>query len=1048
MKRHLFIFLVALLTLSGSLVTAFSTLAERDFQLRGYADPSQDANLPFRVPRLGVNVELTQYQPAQLETQFGLMEQAHITWLRQAVRWDQLEPRPGEFHWQEWDTLIQQLGGHPDLRLVAVLVNTPGWARGSRVVDSPTVPPENPEAFAAFARAFASRYGDTIDYYQIWDEPNLADAWGGLEPRPAEYVALLAAAYHAVHSADQSATVISAALAPTLESGPTNISDLLYLRDMYALGAQPYMDAAAAKPYGFNISPGDRSVQPDTLNFSRIIALREEMVRHGDGKKALWASNWGWNALPENWQGNTSIWGQVSAADQITFTVDALSRAEREWPWLGGMILQHWQPDAPPEDASWGFALIDRQGSPSPLWHILTQLAPPEAAQNGLFPPGNPYARYYGVWKFGPLGADIGWVQDSQFDFDFTGKSISLLLRQDDYTAYLYPTVDGEQANTLPQDASGNAYLILTSGSLLPETNLVSVAHNLTSDKHTLHVVADRGWDRWALAGFGVSSGNLTEPYNRQINMAWFVAFVALCASAVTGWQARPTFALFLNVIKNLSFVTQWILSAAASAFLLMGMLLTWGDGIPHFFRRDPIPLILAIATAGLLKLHLGIVITLISAAVLLVIFYHRTDIGLTLTLFLSPFFLFPVELYRFAFPLAEVMILLTTAAWLMHLFIEWGLNSQSSVSQFRRLRSLKNVLYIDYAVLAWVALGFLALTWSARRAEAITELRVLIIEPALFYLIFRTSRLERQSIVRILDAVLLAGVLVAVIGLWQFFQGQSIITAEGGAQRLASVYGSPNNVGLFLGRCIPFFLAFLIVRVDLTRRIIAGVCLIPIGLAVLLSQSVGAIFVGIPAAIFVVFILVMRRRARWVLVALTVVGLAVFILALQSPRFARVLDFSSGTNFYRIRVWQSALSIIHDHPLTGLGLDQFLYAFRGHYILPDAWQEPNLSHPHNILLDFWVRLGILGVVLLLAFQIIFWTRMRHLYHLYRAHDPLSLALIVGTIGSMANLVAHGLIDNSVYVHDLAYVFVTLLALSHFAPTQPRTREPLTNLPG
>ena len=55
---------------------------------------------------------------------------------------------------------------------------------------------------------------------------------------------------------------------------------------------------------------------------------------------------------------------------------------------------------------------------------------------------------------------------------------------------------------------------------------------------------------------------------------------------------------------------------------------------------------------------------------------------------------------------------------------------------------------------------------------------------------------------------------------------------------------------------------------------------------------------------------------------------------------------------------------MIHDHPITGLGLDQFLYAYRGRYILPDAWQEPNLSHPHNILLDFWVRLGIFGVLL------------------------------------------------------------------------------------
>ena len=39
------------------------------------------------------------------------------------------------------------------------------------------------------------------------------------------------------------------------------------------------------------------------------------------------------------------------------------------------------------------------------------------------------------------------------------------------------------------------------------------------------------------------------------------------------------------------------------------------------------------------------------------------------------------------------------------------------------------------------------------------------------------------------------------------------------------------------------------------------------------------------------------------------------------------------------------------------VGLDNFLYAYRGRYILDAAWQEPNLNHPHNIVLDFATRL-------------------------------------------------------------------------------------------
>jgi hypothetical protein len=140
---------------------------------------------------------------------------------------------------------------------VVVLLNSPGWAHESQPEATNTAPPDEPAVFAAFARVFAERYGATIDHYQIWEEPNLQDAWGGFNPRPADYAALLRETYDAIHGADAGAMVIAAALAPTTERGGDNISDLLYLRDLYALGANNYADAFAAKPYGFNSSPED-----------------------------------------------------------------------------------------------------------------------------------------------------------------------------------------------------------------------------------------------------------------------------------------------------------------------------------------------------------------------------------------------------------------------------------------------------------------------------------------------------------------------------------------------------------------------------------------------------------------------------------------------------------------------------------------------------------------------------------------------------------------------------------------------------------------------
>ncbi len=309
MRRQLFILLIALMVLAGSVVTVGATIHQRDADLRGYVDPVQTADLPYRQPLLGVNAELTQYSASALTQQLDLMRQAHITWVRQFFRWDEIEPQPGVYQWDQWDAIVQPFTANTDLKLVAVLMNAPAW---THEVDNPTAPPTDPADFAAFARAFAERYGATIDVYQIWDEPNLREAWGGADPRPADYLALLSDAYSAIHGADSSATVIAAGLAPTTETGPANLSDIDYLNDLYALGAAPYMDAVGAKPFGFDRSPDDRTVRADTLDFSRLVALREVMTEHGDGAKALWLSSWGWNSLPADWSGAPSIWGSVS----------------------------------------------------------------------------------------------------------------------------------------------------------------------------------------------------------------------------------------------------------------------------------------------------------------------------------------------------------------------------------------------------------------------------------------------------------------------------------------------------------------------------------------------------------------------------------------------------------------------------------------------------------------------------------------------------------------------------------------------------------------
>jgi uncharacterized membrane protein YsdA (DUF1294 family) len=68
-------------------------------------------------------------------------------------------------------------------------------------------------------------------------------------------------------------------------------------------------------------------------------------------------------------------------------------------------------------------------------------------------------------------------------------------------------------------------------------------------------------------------------------------------------------------------------------------------------------------------------------------------------------------------------------------------------------------------------------------------------------------------------------------------------------------------------------------------------------------------------------------------------------------------------------------------------------------------------------------------VVLLIAMQAAFWRSAAGTFRRVRKADPLLAALVVGAMGSMADFLAHGLVDNSYFVVDLSFVFCLTLAL-------------------
>ncbi len=1029
----------------GLIVTglaAWVIVAQRQFETRGASRGPRGFPEPIaytEVPRTGINVALEQYDPAALQRHLDQIQALGFAWVRQTFPWAEMEPERGRFDWTAWDRIVHAVVSDRSvpLQMIAVLDTCPVWAHPS--IPDTQSPPTDPADFARFAGEFAKRYGDRIHVYQIWDEPNLGDRWDG-EVNPVAYAEMLRQARQAILANDPSAVVMLAGLAPTIENSRANMSNWLYLRRLYEVGAGRYFDIASGKPYGFSTSPLDRRVDPEVLNFSHIVLMREEMEKHGDSGKPIWASHFGWNALPASWTGKPSIWGQVTLADQADYTREALRRVMREWSWMGVMVLESWQPAAPADDPRWGFAVAWPDGL-RPIADVYSQVdgtlgygvgyhsaARPPSLASETYVAGPAEFSPPEHWSFSELGAD--WTQTGdKVTIEFLGTGLALRVRRAADRANFYITVDGQPANALPRDSRGAFLQLIPPDVQRASVDTIPVATGLTLGVHTAEIVAERGWSQRSLIGWSVQA----EPASLKRYDFALAALMLLGIVLVIG-------AVFAAQRVEWGTATGWVrwgdvahavLMVIAAIVFYASMWLTWSEQVPAALRRvgDAAGLAALLGLSVLFYVSPWLVVTLLSGLVLFVLILLRLDLGLALVALVIPFYMLPRTINQYLFAMTEIVLIMCLVAWLLRNLARARSQASSPGSIWVVARDLWSAVrgqwsWLDGAVLAFVVVSVASLFVAEYPKYALREFRGMVLEPALFYLMLRTTARRHPALWRVVDAWMAAGVLVAVIGLVQYALNINIITAEAGQHRLRSVYGSPNNVGLFLGRVLPVMIAVALLGAG-RRRWLYGLSAVPVAAAILLSFSKGALLLGVPAALLVIGVLA-GGRWLWATLAAVGAGAVAAIPLLRTPRFQSLLDVTSGTSFFRLNLWQSALWMIRDHPMLGVGLDNFLYQYRGRYMFPEAWAEPMLSHPHNLVLDYAARLGLMGLAAGVWLHIEFWRAAFPLRHL---RDPLNRALAIGLMASMADFLAHGLVDASYFVVDLSYVFMMTLAL-------------------
>jgi hypothetical protein len=324
-----------------------------------------------RAPSVGVNTFLEQeVEPQKRQRSLELLRAAGVTWIRQELPWEQIEPvAKGQTTWDKFDDIVeraQALG----IEVLFRLDTSPRWALPSTAPDG-LGPPVRQEDYWDFVEQVARRYRGRVHAYQIWNEPNLSLEWGRQAPDAAAYARLLQGAAERLRRADPDARVVLAGMAPTLTESVEAENELRYLQDLYTAGAGGSFDVLAVQAYGLRGGPDDPRTGDADVNFSRPRLVRELMERNGDANTPVWATEVGWNVNPPDLA--VQRFGRVTSVLQARYTVRAIERARTEWPWLQALFIWYWKradESNRGEDWYW-FRLADPDFTLQPVYYAL-----------------------------------------------------------------------------------------------------------------------------------------------------------------------------------------------------------------------------------------------------------------------------------------------------------------------------------------------------------------------------------------------------------------------------------------------------------------------------------------------------------------------------------------------------------------------------------------------------------------------------------------------------------------------------------------------------
>lgn len=308
----------------------------------------------------------------------------------------------------------------------------------------------------------------------------------------------------------------------------------------------------------------------------------------------------------------------------------------------------------------------------------------------------------------------------------------------------------------------------------------------------------------------------------------------------------------------------------------------------------------------------------------------------------------------------------------------------------------------------------------SPDKISALGIWKAYFIEPFIFFLLISQGLKDKKSLRLLLRTLLLSALAISLWAIVQKFTGWGIPHPWLEERRVVGPYPYPNAVGLFLAPLVIFFLYMKRFVGEVWKKI--TILALPLMFAAIILAKTES---GIVAIAFVLSALILRAQKDKTkrIAAVTLAFTIAFVLASQPAPLKPITDkllLKDWSGIVRRVTWNETIQMLKDRPVFGAGLAGYQKT-----LVPYHTSKIEIFlYPHNIILNFWSELGLLGLGAFLWLTAVFFIKVKKM-----AKDESLRPFALASGGAVAVMLIHGLVDVPYFKNDLSMLFWLMLAI-------------------